>query len=87
VHVRIARAVQDQRTVSGGVGGELAHQAALAGSRLPADQDYTPTFAFGPGEERPELLQLGRATDERKRRGDPKRGRKIVHCHRPRSPR
>ena len=76
---RVARAVQDERAVAGGASRELAHQPALSRPGLAADQDDPEALAGGARKQRAQLLELGRAADERKRRREAKRGGQVVH--------
>ena len=66
-HDRVAGAVEDERAVGGRFAGELAHQAALAGPGLAADEDDAATFSLG-DRVQVECFQFGGAPDERKRR-------------------
>ena len=76
-HHRVAGAVEHERPFDRDLAGELARQAALAGARLAREQHHAAPLAFGSRHQRPELLQLGRAPDERGRRGRAKRARKV----------
>jgi hypothetical protein len=50
------------------LGGQLAHQPALARAGLPADERDAASVAGGARQQPAQRLELGRATDERKRR-------------------
>ena len=79
LHDRVARAVGDERAVGRRIGRELTYQPALARAGLPAEQHDPQALPRRPREQRPQLLQLGRAADERKRRGKAKRSWQVVH--------
>ena len=74
---RVAGPVENQHAFGGGLGGELARQPALAGAGLAREQRHAAPLAFGTRHQRPQLLQLGRAPDERGDRGLPERARKL----------
>ena len=78
-HDGVARAVEDERAVAGGLGGELPHEPALARPRLAAEQDDPAPFPFGPRHQGAERLELARAPDERERRGESKRAGQVGH--------
>jgi hypothetical protein len=65
--------------VIGRFGGELARQAALARAGFATEQNHPPALALSARQQRAQPAQLGRSTDERERRGDPKRSWKIVN--------
>ena len=69
----------DEDAVGRGLGGEFAHQPALARARFAADQDDPAPFALGPRQQRPQGVQLGRAADERKRRDETERAGEFLH--------
>ena len=58
---RVARAVEHERAVARRLGGELAHEAALARAGLAAEQDDAPALALCTRQQRAQPLQLGRA--------------------------
>ncbi len=67
---RVAGSVQHQRARLGGLGGELADEAALARPRLSAEQHDPATLPLGRRQQQPQLPQLFGPPHERKRRGD-----------------
>ncbi len=69
-HHGVAGAVEHEQAVARRLGGELAHEPALARSRLAAEQRDAAALAVGTRNQRAEPLQLRGATDERERRGD-----------------
>ena len=78
-HVGVAAAVEHERALGGGLGGELAHEPALAGPRLAAEQDDAAAGVFGPRHQLAQRRQLRRASDERERRREAKgAGRRSV---------
>ena len=79
VHHGVARAVEHERAVARGLGGELAHEPALAGAGLAADQDRSAAFAGGARHEQAQPLELGGTADERERRGDAERPEQVRH--------
>ena len=74
-HDRVAGAIEDQRPLGGGPGGELAGEAALPGSGLTGQQCDTPTLPLRPRHQGPQPLQLRRAPDERRGRNRAERVR------------
>jgi hypothetical protein len=79
VHDRVAGAVEHEGTALGRLGRELAHEPALAGARLAADQRDASALAVRPWNQRPEHRQLTRAPDERERRPQAQRARERRH--------
>ena len=77
-HNGVAGAVQHERAVGGRLGCELACQSALAGAWLAADQDDSASLTLGPGQQHPQSIELGGATDERQRRGELERAGELV---------
>ena len=70
-HDRVARAVQHQHPVRGGVLGELPHEPALARPGLSADEGDAPALTACARQERAQERQLPGTADERKRRREP----------------
>ena len=66
-------------TLNGGLGGELAHQPALARTGFSTEQDDSEALTRGAGQQRAKLLELRGSPDEWKRGGETKRGRQVVH--------
>ena len=64
---RVAGAGEHQHAIARGVVGQFAHEPALARARLAAEQHHAAALTLGAGDQRPQLLELGRPTDERKR--------------------
>jgi hypothetical protein len=78
-HHLVAGAVQDEHAGARRVDCELAHEPALAGAGLAADEDDAALLAGGRGHERAEELELGRASDERRGRRETERAEEIGH--------
>ena len=78
-HDCVAGAVEDQHARRGRLARELAHQAALARAGLAAEQDDTAALALGHRHERPQRLELRRASDEGERRGEAQGTWELVH--------
>ena len=70
---RVAGAVEHQRPPLGQIGGELAHEPALAGARLTRQQHDAPLLARGARHQRAQQVELRRAAHERERRGGTER--------------
>ena len=77
-HLGVAGAVEHKYAVPRRLAGELPHEPALPRAGLAAEQDYPSALPLGARQECPEPLQLGRAPNERKRRGEAERAWKIV---------
>ena len=78
-HDRVARAVEDERPAPGRLGRELAHEPALAGPRLAAQQRDPPPFALRPRDQRLQRDQLALASHEREPRREAQRARQRAH--------
>ena len=65
---RVAGAVEHQRAGGCRLAGELAHEAALAGARLAAQEHDAAALARRPRQHRAQRLELGRPADEREGR-------------------
>ena len=79
-HLRVAGAVEDERAVVRRLGGELAHEPALARAGLAAQQDHAAALPVGARHERAESFQLGGAADEREGRGETERTGEARHA-------
>jgi hypothetical protein len=81
-HDRVAGPVEHEHAVASRLACEFTHQAALARAGFAAQQDDPASLALRHRHERPERLQLGRTTDEGKRRREAERTGKVVHTER-----
>ncbi len=70
---RVAGPVQDEDALGGRLAGELSHQAALARSRLAAEQRRPATVALEPRQQRTQGAELARPSGEREGRGEAER--------------
>ena len=82
LHHSVTRAIEHKRAAPCRVSSELADEAALAGPGFAAQECHPAalTFTRGRRQEPAEPLQLCGPPDERKRRGQTKRGWKIGHA-------
>ena len=74
---RVAGAVEDEHAAGGHLGGELAHEAALARARLAADQHGPAPGALVPRQLRPQRRELARPPGERQSRRERERRREL----------
>ena len=71
--------LEDVCRIAGVDFGELAHEAALPGAGLSAEQHHAAALALRHRHQRPERLELGRPPDEGERRREAQRTWKLVH--------
>ncbi len=76
---RVAGAGEHEHSLGRRLGGQLPHEPALARSGLAAEQHDTPALALAPRDQRPQLLELDHAADERERRGWTERTGECLH--------